>query len=198
MATWLTYVGIIEEIETGYVVKCPNVPDLIFELANYSSKQETYDAAESFRKIQSDNLHLTYIIFPEIHPYFHLTVAQQQVIAGFLDGDGTVCSSAQYRVSAGQSQDDGVPDIFQHLIQHIPNSVLYKPKPNRKSEKSRQEREWGVLGKNCLPLLHSIALHGIVKAPQARVVLEDIAQTKSTTITQVTRTTNLKNNPCFY
>ena len=140
-----------------------------FTITQFGSEEKAKEAAEQYRRQQSDVLGLT--IFHHLCFTKVFEPLRQQLVAGCYDGDGCVRTDRKsIQVSFSQSGPamDAIPLIIQHFQTMYGGKAYLKEAP-----KLHRRPAWTlrVRNKGAQILLQHISDHGVVKKPQADLVL---------------------------
>jgi len=108
------------------------------------------------------------------------TNAEKQIIAGFFDGDGSfdIQTNGAFRLKISQSQEHGVPEIFNLFAKYFPNGNISNPEAKRK-QTHRFSYNWVCCGQYAMKLMQIIQEYAVIKAPQAAYILRSITKHKS-------------------
>jgi len=111
------------------------------------------------------------------------TISFRRHFAGFFDGDGTICVSPGNGLRIGISQssaDDNCPSIFIILKREYGGNIIECKARNIEFKETRKKAyEWVLTGQLAVQALRDISDYGIIKKPQADVVLDFLKQNKA-------------------
>lgn len=104
------------------------------------------------------------------------TQSKQQYLAGFFDGDGciqmTTCGTLELQVAQSSSNDDQ-PAILLEFQKYFGGEVYMNAK---RTVNQRPQFQYKVTARLALPLVEIVSKYGIIKRPQAELVLKHIPE----------------------
>lgn len=113
-------------------------------------------------------------INPEKFPPLNVSVEDQMTVSSLCDGDACVRLSiaGNFRVEIAQAQRNGRPEVLQWIASLFPNGTFPNPEAPRNANQ-RPKHKWTIFGENAWQFLNMLATHGIIKAPQAKLIADE-------------------------
>jgi len=113
------------------------------------------------------------IINPEDFPPLNVSIDDQMTISLFCDGDACIRLSniGNFRVEIAQAQRNGRPEVLEWIAGLFPRGSFHNPEAPRNANQ-RPKHKWVICGRNAWQFLNMLATHGIIKAPQAKLIVD--------------------------
>lgn len=162
----------------GWRVGLDMINPKVFRFQDYKSRDACFLDALAHKQFLSDAHGVTEYIMPS-----SITEAERSYFAGFLDADGSFLVSpnnkrpnqGQIIISAGQVCCIQVPKVLQRLL-HVYGGNIYTVDTSKRKHK-KAFRVWRSASSfHLLPICHDVAKYGVLKAAQARLIMEYVIE----------------------